>query len=75
MTGSLRWEETDPLDAARRELYEETGLGEEVDSSRLRDDQPLSDSAALAASLRAGRRGELSSTCSGSCCRSVDPSC
>ena len=26
VTGSLRWEETDPLDAAQRELYEETGL-------------------------------------------------
>lgn len=28
VTGSLRWDETDPLDAARRELFEETGLGE-----------------------------------------------
>ncbi|MFZ1642769.1 MAG: dihydroneopterin triphosphate diphosphatase [Candidatus Contendobacter sp.] len=30
VTGSLRWDETDPLDTARRELYEETGLGDEV---------------------------------------------
>ena len=30
VTGSLRWDETEPLDAARRELYEETGLGDEV---------------------------------------------
>ena len=28
VTGSLRWEETDPLETARRELFEETGLGE-----------------------------------------------
>ncbi len=28
VTGSLRWTETDPLEAARRELFEETGLGE-----------------------------------------------
>ncbi len=26
MTGSLKWEESNPWDAARRELYEETGL-------------------------------------------------
>lgn len=31
VTGSLRWDETDPLDAARRELFEETGLGEGLD--------------------------------------------
>ncbi|MDQ5910148.1 MAG: dihydroneopterin triphosphate diphosphatase [Pseudomonadota bacterium] len=28
VTGSLNWDEVDPLDTARRELLEETGLGE-----------------------------------------------
>jgi dATP pyrophosphohydrolase len=28
VTGSLRWEETDPLATAQRELREETGLGD-----------------------------------------------
>jgi dATP pyrophosphohydrolase len=28
VTGSLTWDETDPLQAARRELFEETGLHE-----------------------------------------------
>lgn len=31
VTGSLRWDETDPLATARRELCEETGLGDEVE--------------------------------------------
>lgn len=31
VTGSLRWDETEPLAAARRELGEETGLGDEVE--------------------------------------------
>ena len=33
VTGSMRWEEADPLDTARRELMEETGLpGEGLES-------------------------------------------
>lgn len=31
VTGSLHWDETDPLDAARRELCEETGLSEDME--------------------------------------------
>ncbi len=31
VTGSLHWDEVDPLDAARRELLEETGLGKGLD--------------------------------------------
>ncbi|MBE2293541.1 MAG: dihydroneopterin triphosphate diphosphatase [Phycisphaerales bacterium] len=31
VTGSLRWDEIEPLDAARRELHEETGLGADVE--------------------------------------------
>jgi dATP pyrophosphohydrolase len=31
VTGSLHWDEADPLDAARRELCEETGLDEGLD--------------------------------------------
>jgi dATP pyrophosphohydrolase len=34
VTGSLRWEESEPIEAARRELREETGL---EDAGRLRD--------------------------------------
>jgi dATP pyrophosphohydrolase len=34
VTGSLRWDEAEPIAAARRELFEETGL---EDAGRLRD--------------------------------------
>jgi len=37
VTGSLRWDETDPLDAARRELFEETRvLHKEMNGRRWR---------------------------------------
>ena len=36
VTGSLRWDERDPIQAARRELLEETGLD---DAGQLRDMQ------------------------------------